>query len=114
MQPRWPIPPEEGSRTQESAPVDSASSETSGMSPQFASAGLASKIRFSDLAADWAFFPAKALNEGGLSEKIVGTEVALNMISGTGKEHMALLSAVLKSGLGVRIVANTVEGMKEL
>ena len=50
----------------------------------------------------------------GLAEKIVGTEVALNIISGTGKEHMALLSALLKSGLGIRIVANTVEGMREL
>lgn len=33
-----------------------------------------------------------------------GTEVALNMISGGGPEHMALLSALLKLGLGIRLV----------
>ncbi|MBW2987943.1 hypothetical protein DRJ48_01605 [Candidatus Woesearchaeota archaeon] len=39
-----------------------------------------------------------------LNGKIEGTEVALNLISGTGKEHMALLSALLKLGLGIRLV----------
>lgn len=34
----------------------------------------------------------------------LGTELAINMSSGTGNEHMALLSAVLKLGLGVRFV----------
>lgn len=36
--------------------------------------------------------------------KIRGTEVALNIISGTGKEHMALISAILKLGLALRLV----------
>lgn len=36
---------------------------------------------------------------GGLA-----TEVALNFSSGIGKEHMAVLSAVLKSGLAIRLV----------
>lgn len=40
-----------------------------------------------------------------LARHISGTEVALNMISGTGKEHMAVLSACLKSGVGIRLVA---------
>ena len=40
-----------------------------------------------------------------LKPLITGTEVALNFISGAGKEHMALLSVVLKLGLGVRLVA---------
>ena len=31
-------------------------------------------------------------------------EVALNLVSGSGIEHMAVLSAVLKSGLGIRFV----------
>ncbi len=31
-------------------------------------------------------------------------EVALNISSGTGMEHMVVLSAVLKSGLGIRFV----------
>lgn len=49
-----------------------------------------------------------------LKDKISGTEVALNLASGTGKEHMAILSAVLKLGLGVRLVALTKEGIKEI
>lgn len=39
-----------------------------------------------------------------LRPKIKGTEVALNMVSGAGGEHMALLSALLKLGLGIRLV----------
>jgi hypothetical protein len=49
-----------------------------------------------------------------LRGKIGGTEVALNLTSGTGKEHMALLSALLKLGLGVRLVTATVNGIKEI
>jgi hypothetical protein len=42
-------------------------------------------------------------------------EVAINLVSGSGMEHMALLSAILKAGLGVRFVYahnNDVEEMK--
>jgi hypothetical protein len=49
-----------------------------------------------------------------LKEKIKGAEVALNVVSGTGKEHMALVSAVLKLGVGLRLVALTQEGVEEL
>ena len=49
-----------------------------------------------------------------LKDKIKCTEVALNMASGTGKEHMALLSALLQLGVGIRIVALTKEGIQEL
>lgn len=42
------------------------------------------------------------------------TEVAVNLISGSGKEHMAILSALLKLGLGIRLVALTKEGVKEV
>jgi len=49
-----------------------------------------------------------------LEGKIKGTEVALNMVSGSGKEHMALLSALLKLGLGIRLIALTKEGIKEI
>ncbi len=49
-----------------------------------------------------------------LKEKIKGTEVALNFISGTGKEHMAVLSAMLKLGLGIRLVVHTVNELKEI
>ena len=48
-----------------------------------------------------------------LETKIDDTEVAINLISGNGKEHMALLSAVLKLGLGIRQVALTPDGIKE-
>lgn len=49
-----------------------------------------------------------------LKGKIVDTEVALNMISGNGKEHMATLSAILKLGMGVRLMALTKEGVREI
>lgn len=49
-----------------------------------------------------------------LKEKISETEIALNLISGTGKEHMAILSACLKLGLGIRLVAFTKDGVKEI
>ena len=49
-----------------------------------------------------------------LKDKIKCTEVALNMASGTGKEHMAILSALLQLGVGIRIVALTKEGIQEL
>jgi hypothetical protein len=49
-----------------------------------------------------------------LQNKITDTEVAVNLISGTGKEHMAILSAVLKLGLGIRQVALTPNGVKEV
>lgn len=48
-----------------------------------------------------------------LKDKIEG-EVALNMVSGTGKEHMALLSALLKLGLGIRLMALTKDGIEEI
>ncbi|MEM3374483.1 MAG: hypothetical protein QXE31_04645 [Candidatus Woesearchaeota archaeon] len=48
-----------------------------------------------------------------LKDKLTGTEVALNFISGQGKEHMALLSAVLKLGLGIRLVVYSNE-IKEI
>ena len=50
----------------------------------------------------------------GLEGKITDLEVALNIVSGTGKEHMAILSALLKLGVGIRMVAVTREGVREL
>lgn len=37
-------------------------------------------------------------------KQIKDMEVAVNITSGTGSEHMALLSALLKAGLGLRFV----------
>lgn len=52
--------------------------------------------------------------ESKLKNKIKDPEVALNLVSGTGKEHTAILSAVLKLGLGIRLVALTQQGMEEI
>ena len=49
-----------------------------------------------------------------LKERIKGTEVAVNFISGTGREHMALISALLKLGVGIRLTALTKEGVEEI
>ncbi len=49
-----------------------------------------------------------------LDGKIIDTDVAVNLVSGSGKEHMALLSALLKLGLGIRLMALTRTGIKEL
>ena len=49
-----------------------------------------------------------------LTGKIKGIEVAVNFVSGEGKEHMALMSALLKLGIGVRFVALKPEGIEEI
>ena len=50
----------------------------------------------------------------GIKGKLTDLEVALNIVSGNGKEHMAILSALLKLGVGVRLMAVTKEGIREL
>jgi hypothetical protein len=49
-----------------------------------------------------------------LEKNISGTEVALNIVSGSGAVHMAMISALLKLGLGIRLVALTNEGVREV
>ena len=46
-----------------------------------------------------------------LKGKINGIEVALSIASGSGKEHMALQSALLSIPVGVRFTALTKEGV---
>ncbi len=46
-----------------------------------------------------------------LKGKIRGTEVALSIASGNGKEHMALISAILSLPAGIRFTALTKEGI---
>lgn len=46
-----------------------------------------------------------------LQGKINGTEVALSIASGEGREHMALISALLSLPVGVRFVALTKDGV---
>jgi len=48
-----------------------------------------------------------------LKDKVNG-EIALNLISGTGKEHMAILSALLKLGVGIRLMGLTKDGVEEI
>jgi ERCC4-related helicase len=46
-----------------------------------------------------------------LKPKINDTEVALTIASGSGKEHMALISALLSVPTGIRFTALTKEGI---
>jgi len=48
-----------------------------------------------------------------LDGKISG-DVAVNFVSGTGKEHMAVMAALLHLGVGIRLVALTKEGISEI
>ena len=49
-----------------------------------------------------------------LKGKIDGMEVALSIASGDGKEHMALVSALINLPVGVRFAALTKEGVIDL
>ena len=51
--------------------------------------------------------------KGKLDGKLDG-EVAVNFVSGTGREHMALVSALLQLGVGIRLIALTKEGVEEV
>jgi hypothetical protein len=46
-----------------------------------------------------------------LNKKFKGTEVALSIASGEGKEHMALISALLSLPVGIRFTALTKDGI---
>jgi len=51
-----------------------------------------------------------------LKKKLIGVDgdVALNFVSGSGKEHMAILAALLKLGVGIRLVTLSEGGIDEL
>ena len=49
-----------------------------------------------------------------LRGKVKGTEVALSIASGEGKEHMALISALINLPVGIRFAALTKEGVIDL
>lgn len=49
-----------------------------------------------------------------LKNKLRGPEVALSISSGSGKEHIALISALLCIPVGIRFVAMTEKGVVEL
>lgn len=59
----------------------------------------------------------KALRDDILTKvkgKIEGMEVALSIASGNGKEHMALMSALINLPVGIRFAALTKEGVIDL
>jgi hypothetical protein len=53
-----------------------------------------------------------------IREKLVGHvgfgDVGVNIIAGSGKEHMALFGALLSLGCGIRLVALTPDGVQEI
>jgi len=49
-----------------------------------------------------------------LKGKIDGTEVALSIASGDGKEHMALISSLINLPVGIRFAALTKDGVIDL
>jgi hypothetical protein len=51
---------------------------------------------------------------GFLKGNLKGLEVAVNLFSGTGKEHMAIIASILKMGFGMRLVKHGESGVKEL
>ena len=51
--------------------------------------------------------------EEGLKDKVSG-EIGVNFISGSGKEHMALLSALISMGVGMRFIVAADSDIKEI
>jgi len=49
-----------------------------------------------------------------LKGKVKGSEVAINVISGTGREHMALISVLIRLGVGFRLMVLTKDGVEEI
>ena len=49
-----------------------------------------------------------------LQNKFQGMEVALSIASGSGKEHMALMSALINLPVGIRFAALTKDGVVDL
>ncbi|MBU1129316.1 MAG: hypothetical protein KJ949_01665, partial [Nanoarchaeota archaeon] len=49
-----------------------------------------------------------------LKGKFSGTETALSIASGDGKEHMALISALINIPVGIRFAALTKDGVIDL
>ncbi|MBS3133155.1 hypothetical protein J4470_03435 [Candidatus Woesearchaeota archaeon] len=61
--------------------------------------------------------PAQALTPVIISQlngRINDTEVAVNISSGSGNLHMAIFSALLKLGLGIRLIALVNDKVEEL
>lgn len=51
---------------------------------------------------------------GQMKGRLKGLEAAVNLSSGAGKEHMAIISAILRLGTAIRFVALSKSGVKEI
>ncbi len=51
---------------------------------------------------------------GSLNGKINDMEVAVNFISGSGNEHMAIIAAILKMGIGMKLIMPTKDSIEEI
>ena len=86
----------------------------------FTSEEDASNIRFNKKVEIFRLDLSKTITEltsfikESLDGKLHDLEVAVNIICGSGKEHTALISAILKLGFGIRFVALTKEGVKTI
>ena len=49
-----------------------------------------------------------------LQEKIKSSEIAVNFVSGDGREHMALVTALIQLGVSIRFVIPTEKGVEEI
>lgn len=58
--------------------------------------------------------PSEISEEMRKSLESLSGDVAVNFLSGTGKEHMALLCALLRLGVGIRFVQLTKNGVTEV
>jgi len=56
----------------------------------------------------------KEIIKDNLKGKLTGTEVGLNLYSGSGKEHMAIISAILSLGYGFRLMTAENNTIKEI
>ncbi len=70
---------------------------------------LALKLKFDENDIESMFQKLTKFFKGNIKD----FEVCINLTSGTGQEHMAVLSAVLKSGLGIRFVYSKDKELKE-
>ncbi len=52
--------------------------------------------------------------KNALKANVKNKEVALNIVSGDGKEHMAIVSALMKLGIKIKLMALTKDGIQEI
>ena len=74
---------------------------------QFGQENFTNKPENTELVLIDTFAPVSSMVEkitSSLKDKISDFEVALNLASGSGKEHMALIESVLEMGLNFRVV----------